>query len=266
MKTLLLVMLLIHIFSNVSAAQNPINQTMQVSSGKLDVYTDFESGHVKNRTVRVWLPDGYSHKQKYAVLYMHDGQMLFDANVTWNKQEWKVDEVAARLIKTKETRPFIVVGIDNGGELRHSEYFPQKSINYIPASEEDKKHSIFHQELKADKYLKFLVDELKPFIDQHYSVHSEKENTFIMGSSMGGLISMYAISEYPQIFGGAACISTHWPGLKLETKIAVSEGFNRYMEANLPSPHDHILYFDHGTETVDKYYPPLQVLADKVIK
>ncbi|MEW6983127.1 alpha/beta hydrolase [Colwelliaceae bacterium 6471] len=247
-----------------AAAHSPSD--MQVSSGKLEVYQQFESAYVQARTVRVWLPNGYSNQQKYDVLYMHDGQMLFDAKTTWNKQEWQIDEVASELIQTQKTRPFIVVGIDNGGELRHSEYFPQKAINYIVTNDNNKHHPLFKETLKADHYLKFMVQELKPFIDKHYSVHSDKEHTFILGSSMGGLISMYAISEYPEIFGGAACISTHWPGIDPDTTLPVAQAFYTYMQGHLPSPTSHKLYFDHGTKTLDKYYPPLQAQADKVIK
>jgi predicted alpha/beta superfamily hydrolase len=90
------------------------NAQTQVSSGKLDIYKDFQSKYVTPRTIEVWLPDNYNSNTKYAVLYMHDGQMLFDEKTTWNKQSWNVDQTATILIQNKTTKPFIVVGIYNG--------------------------------------------------------------------------------------------------------------------------------------------------------
>ncbi|MBY0488149.1 MAG: esterase, partial [Flavobacteriaceae bacterium] len=101
-------------------------QEVKVSSGKTQRFENFKSQFVEARNVDVWLPDGYSEKDKYAVLYMHDGNMLYDAESTWNKQAWEVDEVAGKLIAEGKTQKFIVVGIWNNGQKRHPEYFPQK--------------------------------------------------------------------------------------------------------------------------------------------
>jgi enterochelin esterase-like enzyme len=226
------------------------------------------------RTVDVWLPPGYSDNQKYAVLYMHDGQMLFDADITWNKQEWRVDEVAAQLMAEGKVRPFIVVGVHNNSKTRHSDYFPQKPFESLPQATRDElmqsarnaNQSLFSGDIASDAYLKFLVDELKPYIDGHFSVYTDVENTAIMGSSMGGLISLYAISEYPQIFGSAAGISTHWPGVMPGNDNPVPEALFAYMRSNLPDPANHRLYFDCGTATLDAFYPPLQAKADAVLR
>ena len=102
--------------------------------------------------------------------------------------------------------------------------------------------------------MKFLVEELKPFIDGQYNTLPDPANTFVMGSSMGGLISLYAISEYPHVFGGAGCISTHWP---IGDMSLVDE-----MAHRLPDPASHRLYFDFGTETLDRPYEPFQRQMD----
>jgi hypothetical protein len=94
---------------------------------------------VPARNVDVWLPDGYDGRRKYAVLYMHDGQMLFDSTTTWNRQEWGVDEVVGRLLREKRIRDCIVVGVWNSGERRHSEYFPQAAFESLTEKE---KHDI----------------------------------------------------------------------------------------------------------------------------
>lgn len=120
-----------------------------------------------------------------------------------------VDETLEKLIREKKARPAIVVGIWNT-DRRFAEYLPEAPFNAFP----DSLKAIFQKEYGAaplsDAYLKFLVEELKPFIDQQYRTLTAAEDTYIAGSSMGGLISLYAICRYPNIFGRAACLSTHW--------------------------------------------------------
>ncbi len=107
-------------------------------SGKLLQINDFPSKYIADRNITIWLPDDYNSKKKYAVLYMHDGQMLFDSTKTWNKQEWKVDETLSILNnKNKQIKDVIVVGIWNISELRHSEYFPQKPFYYLSKNQQD---------------------------------------------------------------------------------------------------------------------------------
>jgi predicted alpha/beta superfamily hydrolase len=228
---------------------------VNVVSGTIKRLEKFPSKYVDARNVDVWLPDGYSAKKKYAVLYMHDGQMLFDAATTWNKQEWQVDET---------------VGVWNNGDFRHSEYFPQKTLELLPAETRD---YIVKNNLKnkpqADNYLKFLVEELKPYIDKNFSTKPDRKNTFIAGSSMGGLISIYAICEYPNVFGGAAGISTHLPMVgdtKTPHSEAIPAAFRTYLEKNLPKADSRKIYFDYGDQTLDAYYPPLQKKVDEIMK
>jgi enterochelin esterase-like enzyme len=244
-----------------------------LSSGTIKRIDSFPSKYVRPRTVDIWLPENYSNNQKYAVLYMHDGQMLFDANTTWNKQEWRVDEIVGSLIDSNKIKNAIVVAIWNHSDIRHTDYYPQKPFDLLPQKFKD---SIFETSVKqfgtdfkglqSDNYLKFIVQEVKPFIDNTFSVYKDFENTFIAGSSMGGLISMYAICEYPQIFGGAACLSTHWIGFMPQNNSPVPASFFTYLELNLPSPKTHKIYFDYGTETLDQYYLPFQYRVDEVLK
>lgn len=255
------------------ASNQPLLATT-VTSGKIDSLENFPSKFVKSRTIQIWMPDGYSKDKKYAVLYMHDGQMLFDASTAWNKQEWGVDEVASQLIKQKKVKEFILVAIFNLSPGRHSEYFPQKPMESLSTEQQqtlykiikNENNPLFSEKVNSDNYLRFLVEELKPYIDSNYSVLTDAKNTFIMGSSMGGLISMYAISEYPDIFGGAACLSTHWPGIMNMVNNPVPKAFYRYMRQNLPSPNSHKFYFDHGNQTLDAYYAPLQSQVDEIMR
>lgn len=144
-----------------------------------------------NRSRRIWiyLPEGYAlSRRHYPVVYMHDGQNLFD-NLIAPFGEWGVDEMMDSI---KESRQSIVVGIDHGGSTRLTEYNPYASR---------------FGKGEGGAYLEFLVSRLKPFIDSAYRTKKERTYTFIAGSSMGGLISMYAVLKYPDVFGGAAVFS-----------------------------------------------------------
>jgi len=249
-------------------------QLPKVSSGSIQRIENFKSKYVDARNIDVWLPDGYSNNEKYAVLYMHDGQMLYDAASSWNKTAWEIDEVAGKLIAENKIRKFIVVGVWNNDKKRHPEYFPQKPFESLSKEQIDK----IKNELKAkgrvaeefkpisDNYLKFLVTELKPFIDKSFLTKKDQQNTFIAGSSMGGLISMYAICEYPNIFGGAACLSTHWTGTYKVEDNPIPAVFFNYLKVNLPNPKNHKIYFDCGDQTLDALYPSLQRKVDIIMK
>jgi DUF1680 family protein/predicted alpha/beta superfamily hydrolase len=254
--------------------QETFMNEVQTSAGTIRRFSNFPSAYVAARTVDVWLPEGYDKKKKYAVLYMHDGQMLFDSTTNWNRQEWGVDETVGKLIQEKKIKDCIVVGIFNTAS-RHPEYFPKKALDYLSPEEKNTALNIAYGDDKkpllqdgpiSDRYLQFLVTELKPFIDSAFSTLKGQPNTYIAGSSMGGLISMYAICEYPEVFGGAACLSTHWPGLFPKDNNPVPNAFIAYLKDNLPDPKTHTFYFDYGDQTMDAMYPPLQKKVDEVLK
>jgi enterochelin esterase-like enzyme len=265
------ILTLIILFSSmIGQAQN----LPKVATGSIQRIGTFQSNYVTARNIDIWLPDGYSSKKKYAVLYMHDGQMLFDSTTTWNKQSWEVAEVASKLMKEGKVQRFIVVGVWNISTLRHSDYFPQKPFESLSLDQKEYVNTQLQKvgitkgifKPNSDNYLKFLVTELKPFIDKHYSVYKDQKHTFISGSSMGGLISMYAICEYPAVFGGAACMSTHWPGIFSVEDNPIPDTFVNYLRQHLPNPKTHKIYFDYGDLTLDAMYQPLQKKVDEVMK
>lgn len=249
-------------------------QLPTVSSGTIRRFEQFPSRFTDARTIDVWLPEGYSSAKKYAVLYMHDGQMLYDSTTTWNRQEWGVDETVSGLIRQKKIKDCIVVGVWNAGKMRHPDYFPQKPFESLPKAVQDTLYgavrnsgnSVFAAEVRSDRYLQFLVTELKPFIDSVFSTYKDKANTFVAGSSMGGLISMYAICEYPEVFGGAACLSTHWPGIFAVEGNPIPAAFMQYLNEYAPDPSTHKVYFDYGTATLDSMYKPYQLQADAIMR
>jgi predicted alpha/beta superfamily hydrolase len=147
-----------------------------------------------NRKRRIWIylpPDYRVTKNRYPVIYMHDGQNLFD-NATSYSGEWGIDEYLDSIF-TSGKKEAIVVGVENGLAKRMNEYNPWSFRQYGAG--------------EGNEYVDFLVKDLKSFIDQHYRTLAGKENTLIVGSSMGGLISLFGVLKYPSVFGGAGIFS-----------------------------------------------------------
>ena len=162
---------------------------------------DFPSRFLKRRrTLIVSLPPGYStHRlQRYPVLYLHDGQNLFHAAASFADVTWEADRTAARLIRSERIRPVILVGICNT-EDRLDEYAPWRDRDEKAGG-------------RGKRYAGFLVEEVKPFIDSTYRTRRDREGTGVAGSSLGGLISLYIASQYPEHFGlcGALSPSLWW--------------------------------------------------------
>ena len=244
-----------------------------VTAGKLVDLGIIKSRHADPRRVTVWLPSSYRPDgPRHAVLYMHDGQNLFDTATGYGGMEWKVDETLERLIRQGEVRPTIVVGIWNTPK-RLREYVPAKAFRHLSPKYMGRVRGLYGGDPLSDGYLKFIATELKPRIDREFRVRRDRANTAIMGSSMGALISLYAINEYPQLFGGAGMVSTHWPlmaageGQKLTDADfrQVSSAFERYLAPALAAPAAHKLYFDHGTETLDRHYLRYQQRIDRIV-
>jgi predicted alpha/beta superfamily hydrolase len=248
-------------------------QIQKTDTGTIDVYRDFKSQYVTQRNIEVWLPSHFEKGKDFSVLYMHDGQMLYDSSVAWNGQSWNADYTASALMKSGKIHDIIIVGIWNTGKKRHYDYFPEKPFFTLSMEEKiwvkDELIKSGRAELtfqpNSDDYLKCIVQEIKPFIDSVYQLKGSKDKTFIAGSSMGGLISMYAIFEYPEIFQGAACLSTHWPGVFTMENNPVPQIFTEYMKNKLPGLTDNKLYFDCGNMELDSMYPPLQKAVDEVM-
>jgi len=177
----LLPLLLLLFLSNANAQES-------TASKQVSTFT-VEAPQLKTtRKIWLYLPKNYSTStKKYPVLYMHDAQNLFDAKTSF-AGEWNIDEKLDSL-----NAQVIVVGIENGGEHRLPELTPYKNAKYGGG--------------QATKYLDFIVNTLKPEIDKKYRTKSNAKNTMIMGSSLGGLTSFYALLKYPTVFGKAGVFS-----------------------------------------------------------
>ncbi len=237
-----------------------------VPQGRIETIDTVHSVNVDARRVDVWLPPGYSDTgaTRYPVLYLQDGQNLFFPAFSSYGNVWAIDSVMAVLIAERKIRPAIVVGIWNTPK-RTPEYVPAAAYEAFPDTLKQLFLAEYGMAPISDDYLKFLVGELKPLIDKRYRTLTGKNDTFVMGSSKGGLISLYALLWYPETFGGAACVSTHWP---VSLKVNMPEfatPFIDYLRAHLPAPGTHRIYFDFGTTMLDSAYEPYQRLADTVM-
>jgi len=235
--------------------------------GRFEKLGLLEHPGVAAREVTVWLPANYDSAKRYAVLYVHDGQMQFDPSTTWNGKAWKLDEAANRLLAAGKVRDFIVVAVPNDPDRRHAEFFPQSALRLLepPALRQRFVEQALGGRPAADDYLRFLVKVVKPAVDTRFSTHRDRDSTFIMGSSMGGLISLYAICEYPEIFGGAAALSTHWIGSYTRNE-QIPAALRAYLELKLPAPDQTRIYLDRGTETLDALYDEAQPAVDRLMQ
>jgi enterochelin esterase-like enzyme len=244
-----------------------------VAVGRIERLADFPSHFVAPRNVDVWLPADYSPARRYQVLYMQDGQNLFDGRQAFGGKAWQAHLAVSRAVQSGRLDETIIVGIWNRGAERYAEYYPEKFLAYAPeAVRREYVEAASNGRSRADAYLRFIVDELKPAIDQRYATRTGPESTAVVGSSMGGLISLYALCEYPQVFGAAGGLSTHWVGRPTawgEERVrnaALPLAAMTYLSQKLPPAGRHRIYTDRGDDGLDTLYAPAHRLMTEVLR
>lgn len=218
-------------------------------------------------TVDIWLPDGYSDSAPdgFPVVYAHDGQNLFDPALSFSTVAWELDKTASSLADKGIIAAPIIVGIHNRGakNLRPNDYFPEKASGYIAEADMNSTQlwSTCAAGFNGDEHAAFVADELKPLIDYLFNTAPDPAHTAAIGSSMGGLAALYLLCEYPDVFGAAACMSTHWigsfkmnPDYSLSPDPVCAQAVLDYMDDKLPAPGSHRLYLDQGTTGWDADY------------
>jgi predicted alpha/beta superfamily hydrolase len=165
----------------------------ETATGDLRIHPFHSRIYRNDRFLRVWVPPGYEDAEnparQYPVLYLNDGQNLFEPATSFNGVEWQVDETADRLIREQIIPPLIIVGIDNAGKDRIREYMPHRSFQPMMLR------------VQGTRYPSFLIKEVMPFVERHYRVASGPRSTGLGGSSLGALIALYTVAVSPGIFG-----------------------------------------------------------------
>lgn len=189
------------LWAQAPSVAHPTPERLHTLTGVFRTHPAFHSRFLSDeRDLIVYLPPGYEQhpKTRYPVLYMHDGQNLFDSATAFLGREWQADETAQSLILAEKIRPLIIVGIYNTGAKRLEEYTPTRDSKGRGG--------------QAEAYGRLLVKELKPFIDAHYRTLKGTANTALGGSSLGGLVTLYLGLKYPRVFGNLAIMSpsTWW--------------------------------------------------------
>lgn len=269
MKALLAALCLLLAAPALATSEDPTGLMPKVSAGRVIAWKALNGGAAGPMTVWVWLPPGYDRAKgrRFPVLYMHDGQNLFDKGLTKFNQEWGIDEAIPRMARQGDLREWIVVGVQSP-RSRYRALFPQKLLPFLPADFQKRVMTLDDGNpaggLAGDAYLKFLVSVVKPRVDREFRSLKGRQDTAVMGSSMGGLMAFYAMAEYPQIFGQAACVSMHValadPTAKgLDHAAAgrqAADAFRRYLATSRVRPGVNRLYIDHGSGTLDGSYSP----------
>jgi enterochelin esterase-like enzyme len=218
-----------------------------VSTGRLLKHEQFRSRFLRNeRDIMVYLPPGYDERpgRQFPVLYLHDGQNLFDGTTSFIPgMDWHVGQTADRCIGEGLVQPLIIAGIYNTGKSRIQEYTPTKAPRLGGG--------------RADSYGKFLVQELMPFMRQEYRVLSGPASTGIGGSSLGGLVSLYLGLKLPTIFGRIAALS---PSVWWNQRV-----MQRFAEAAPAEPRPRI-WLDIGTREGDRIVPDVEQFRDVLVK
>lgn len=236
-------------------------------TGRFLEYEHVAAAGLPEQRLTIWLPPGYDKGSKrYPVLYMHDGHNLFDpAKSNFNKV-WAADKAMLAAVKSGKAAPHIIVGVWAPGMDRYRQYLPQSLYQASTGTPRAAMDAMTGGPVISEAYLNWLAGPLKQWVDASFRTRPGRDDTAIMGSSMGGLMSCYAFLERPQTYGRAGCVSSHWPaadpravGEANQDLIALWDG---WFAARLGQPDGRRVWMDHGTATLDAFYAPYQQAID----
>ena len=225
---------------------------------------DIAADELPAQNVTIWLPPEYSAdaERRFPVLYMWDGQNLFDPAHTQYNKAWMVQDVLGGMVARGEAEPHIVVGIwSPPGKDRYRSYVPQFAENAKGAVGKSIS-DMAGGPIASQRQLDWVADTLIPQVERDYRVRTGADNRTIVGASMGGVMSCYAIIERSEIFGRSGCVSAHLaladPQLAQEHEEQIGWLWDSYLDAHLGKPRGRRIWMDHGTEMLDSYYGPWQ--------
>jgi enterochelin esterase-like enzyme len=234
-------------------------------AGRLLEYDGVAAAGLPTQRLTIWLPPGYDAGEgRFPVLYMHDGHNLFDpAESNFNKI-WAADKAMRAAVQSGKVEPHIIIGIWAPGTDRHRQYLPRSLYDMTAGDLRAQMDSLTPGGVISDRYLDWIAGPLKAWVDQSFRTRPGRDDTAIVGSSMGGLMSCYAFLERPEVFGRAGCVSSHWPAVDPS---AIDEAqlkalWDGWLAARLGQPDGRRVWMDHGTATLDAFYAPYQQVID----
>ena len=253
-----------------SAARAALPTTpMQTISdeGQFLQYPAIKVKGLPDQRLTIWLPPGYdAGSGRYPVLYMHDGHNLFDPATSNFNKAWHADRAMRFLVNRGDIEPHIIVGIWAPGKDRYRQYLPMPIYAAASPALRAQMDRLAGGPIVSETYLNWITTQLKPWVDRRFRTRPEQQSTAIAGSSMGGLMSCYAFMARPQIFGRAACISSHWPSADPRevgpTNSDLQALLAHWFRTSLGGPEQRRLWMDHGTATLDATYAPYQRAVD----
>ncbi|MEA3265087.1 MAG: alpha/beta hydrolase-fold protein [Pseudomonadota bacterium] len=236
-------------------------------TGRFLEYEHVAAAGLPEQRLTIWLPPGYDKGSKrYPVLYMHDGHNLFDpAKSNFNKV-WAADKAMLAAVKSGNVEPHIIIGVWAPGRDRYRQYLPQTIYQAASGTPRAAMDAMIEGPVVSDAYLAWLAGPLKQWVDASFRTRPGRDDTAIMGSSIGGLMSCYAFLERAETYGRAGCVSSHWPAAD-PTKVGPANPelialWDGWFAARLGQPNGRRVWMDHGTATLDAFYAPYQQKID----
>ncbi|UYV17119.1 alpha/beta hydrolase [Porphyrobacter sp. ULC335] len=235
--------------------------------GRLIEYERVPAAGLPDQRLTIWLPPGYdAGDQRYPVLYMHDGHNLFDVTKSNFNKIWAADKAMLAAVQSGKVEPHIIIGIWAPGPDRYRQYLPRSAYDAAPPGLRAQMDAAAGGEVVSDRYLEWIAGPLKSWVDASFRTRAGRDDTAVVGSSMGGLMSCYAFLEKPEVFGRAGCVSSHWPAVDPRAVAGedsgVKELWDGWFAARLGKPDGRRVWMDHGTATLDAYYAPYQQVVD----
>ena len=259
-----------------------------------NIFADLSIGYIEedyvnvndnlDRRIQIYYPFEKKIDSNTTFIIMNDGEELFYEKDSWHGKAWNIDDSFKRLKESGYQLNIVIVAIDSarrakGGIIdetrRYSEYFPKDAIPFFKRGFKKYIYGSFIDIPKMD-YLEFLEKKIVPYIENKFNVTLNNTNLGIICASMGGLNAINAQLEYPDLFGFAGCISTHWIGIKISEYLALpfskkisgdpntTTAIIKYIESKSEILNDQKLYFDHGSEGFDRYYSKPQEQINQI--
>ena len=249
-----------------------------------------ESNQSYQRRIQIFYPYSDKIDNETIFIIMNDGEELFDENDSWNGKAWNIDKYFLDSAEETTNKNIVVVAIDSAKRVngkiidetrRYAEYFPNESIQHFDKGLKKNLYKSFIDKSELN-HPDFITKKLLPFLEDKFNTKLGKHNLGIMGASMGGLSAINTVIEHPDLFGFVGCISTHWIGIRPseylllpfsfaldERKIigdkVTTDGVVKYIEMNSEKLKDIKIYFDHGTESLDAFYPAAQKSVNDIL-